>query len=609
MTEKLVAKTQELNPRLSQFHSSFSKCISISPETKELLSKKGTIYAVFEISGPSNFDTSLVAKVIDDVLHDSYYQSDNISPTQSMEKAITEMRDKILQLSNDTLVSDPGNILMNFISAIVWGNVVYIIKFGEIESYLMKEGEIKQPEMISEGNFSSYSELLDEDDVFIFCTKPFSAEFPVDRLLSSSISESNLKPDQTCLLMRITKDISSKQEEDIDLGLGSAVAKSQNRERLDKVSDVLKSFYSAILVVLKNVLKFIGPILNYLKKLLGKIIPKRKAVLFTRKITNIAERGNKKTRGWLFLVAIAILFSFSVFFTFRSRIFKEEKEEEEPLVENTISGAEQDIPQEDISRDLELKIERVSPEVFYDLKIADTEADPTELQVVEDRLAAVDRTTGKIYHSEVSTPNFITEENTYVGIKSLGQTEELLSFNDNEGYKTYDLENSELIDSYEIESLNLTHPYSGYIYSISNDILTRSIEEEGELEGTLWGQNPDFKDARSMAIAFSIYLLTKDGELVEYSGGSKTDFEVSGLEDKFSDPVKVIADLDFTNIYIADSGNKSIVILDEDGNLVKQYKNDDPALWQDIRGMAVSEDENSIFVLDSSKIYKINNED
>jgi len=177
MPEKLIAKTQELNPRLSQFHNSFSKCISIAPETKELSARKGIVYSVFEISGPSNFDTSLVTKVIDDVLHDSYYQSDNISPTQSMEKAITEMREKILQLSNDTLVSTPQDISMNFVSAIVWGNVLYMIKFGDIESYVMKGGEITQPEMISEGNFSSYSELLDEDDVFIFCTKNFSSDY------------------------------------------------------------------------------------------------------------------------------------------------------------------------------------------------------------------------------------------------------------------------------------------------------------------------------------------------------------------------------------------------------------------------------------------------
>ena len=608
MAEKLIAKTQELNPRLSQFHNSFSKCISIAPETKELAAKKGVVYSVFEISGPSNFDTSLVTKVIDDVLHDSYYQSDNISPTQSMEKAITEMREKILQLSNDTLVSNPQDISMNFVSAIVWGNVLYMIKFGDIESYVMKGGEITQPEMISEGNFSSYSELLDEDDVFIFCTKNFSSEFPVDKLLNSSISEGNLKPNQTCLLMRITKDSSSSQEEEIDLGIGNAVSKSQNRERLDKVNNVLKAVLSGANIVLKNVLKYTKPIIEYIKELIGKIIPKRKAVLFTRKITQVAETGNKKTKGWLFLIIIAVLLSISVFFTLKSRIFREEKAEEEILVEKPDINEEQEKEpvQEDRSRDGEFKVERVSPEVFYDIKITDTEANPTELQIVNDNVVVVDRSTGKIYHSDIETPNFVTETNTYPGIKSLAQTDELLSFNDNEGYKTYDIENSDIEDSYNVESLNLTYPYSGYVYSISNDILTRSSDENGELEGTLWGQNPEFKDATSMSIAYTVYVLTNNGDLVEYSGGTKTDFTVSGLENFFKQPVKVISNLDFSNIYIADKGNKSVVLLDEDGNLVKQYKNDESTLWGDIRGIAVSKDETVLFILDSMKIYKLN---
>jgi len=58
----------------------------IEPETQEILLKKGTIYAVFEIIGDSNFNTEFVDKVISDTLRDSYYQSENISPVQSMEK-------------------------------------------------------------------------------------------------------------------------------------------------------------------------------------------------------------------------------------------------------------------------------------------------------------------------------------------------------------------------------------------------------------------------------------------------------------------------------------------------------------------------------------------
>ena len=136
MTKKLTAKTQELNPKLPQFSNSFSKCLHIPPDTQEILLKKGTVYANFCIQGTSNFDTQLVIKVIEDVLHDSYYQSENISPVQSMEKAILEIKTKISQLSSDTLTSDPQSVEVNFISAVLWGKVIYIIRFGDMDSFV-----------------------------------------------------------------------------------------------------------------------------------------------------------------------------------------------------------------------------------------------------------------------------------------------------------------------------------------------------------------------------------------------------------------------------------------------------------------------------------------
>lgn len=607
MTKKLIAKTQELNPKLPQFSNSFSKCFLIVPETKELIIKKGSVYTVFEINGSSNFDTELIIKVIDDVLHDSYYQSDNISPIQSMEKAVSEIKQKIIQLSSDTLTSDPQKVNFNFISAILWGNVVYITKFGEMNLFIMKGGELSPMEMLSEGNFSSFSKIIKEDEVLIFNTKSFSEAFPTERFLSSSISENDMEPNQSCLLIKITPD-SSDREEEVDLGLGNIEFKSKQRERLGKLSLVIRKFTRGVSVVFTNVVKLFKPLMDKTDYFLSKIIPKRKVILFTRKITQSEERLGKKTKGWVLLTLLAIVFSTAVFFTLKSFIFKENKRDE-TVIEKVEVEKPVEIVREDRSKDGEFKIIRVSPEVFYDLKIADEEADPSELQIVGSKLVVVDRSRGKIYHSDVNTPNFNTESNSYVGIKSLSQSDNLLTFNDGGSYKTYDIEKSELKESYEIESLNLTYTYSGYVYSISNDILTRSLVKEGKLSGTLWGQNPDFKDAVSMAIAYSVYILKEDGVLVEYSGGSRTDFSVSGLEKSFFNPVKVVADLELDNIYVADRGNKSIVVLNKDGELIKQYKNDDDNLWKDIRGISVTLDEEFIFILDSNKVFKLKTEE
>ncbi len=614
MIKKLTAKTQELNPRLPQYSNSFSKCIVIKPDSPNLLLKKGTVYTIFEISGSSNFDTELITKVVNDVIYESYYESEIISPIQSMEKSIMETKDKILHLSNDTLTSDPQDINLNVLSAILWGNVLYIVKFGSAKSYLVKSNGIVSLEMVSEGNFSSSSKIVDEDEVLILCTDNFDKVFPAEKLLSSSISENDLDTNQSCLLMRLLIDTSFSKDEEIDFGLGEVASKSQAREKGQKIVGKIKNFFEKLLIVGKK----IGSLALSLGLVIIRMFPKRKAALLKRKITQISSEGlggreKSKTKGWVFLSLIAVLLAVSVFFTFRSVVFKDNKDEkgEEKTAEqleksenNTTES--QMVNLEDRTKDEQYKIKRVSPEIFYDLKIAEENSNPSEIQIVGEKIVAVDRTSGRIFVSEISTPNFSMETNTFPGIKSLAQVNSLLSFNDKEGYKTYNLEDSQTKDSYKVEGINLSFPYADFIYSVSDDILTRSSEKDGELSSTVWGQNPDFNNAVSMSIAYSIYVLKSDGNLVNFSGGSRTDFSVTGLEKSFLEPTKVTADIDFDYIYVADKGNKSIVVLDNKGNLVRQYKNDKDGEWDDIRSISVTSDEKVIFVLNSSKIYKLN---
>jgi len=606
MTKKLSAKKQELNPKLNQFSSSFSKCIGIEPENQEILLKKGAVNSVFEISGSSNFDTDFVTKVITDILHNSYYSSDNISPVQTMEKTISEIKEKILQLSSDTLISAPDEISFNFISAILWGNVLYIVKIGEIESYTLKEGEIVPLEMISEGNYSSFSKIVDEDDIFIFCTKPFAEEYPPEKLLQTSIPEGSLNENQSCLLYKLLPDTKTPQDAEIDTGLGEAVQKSKQREFANNVVAVLNKIFGFISSLFRKAALKIQPPAEEFSTSVSKLIPKRKMVLFTRKIGQTTGGKNKKISAWILLGLLSVAAAFLVFHIFKSFIFKEKPETEEPVKEELQTEIKEEIVTEDRSMDEEYKIVRVKPEVFYDIKIADTEAEPTEILVINDKMIVVDKNTGKIFKSDIALPNFSQEPDSYKGIRSLGQENNLVTFLDDEGYKTYDFAGSQVKDTYDLPSVKIVYPYSGYIYSISDDILNRGSVENNELKQVVWGQNQNFKDAVSISIAYSVYVLTNQGELVNYSGGVKTDFTVSGLDKPFLNPVKVIADLDFENIYIADRGNNRVVVLNEDGALIKQYKNDDDSLWHDIRDISISSDEKYLFVLDTSKIYKVN---
>ena len=83
MNKKLAAKIQKLVPMVGETEAVFSSSIAIEPSERELVLKKGSVYTTFDIFSPLPLNVPLITKVINDVLYDSYYHSENISPIQS----------------------------------------------------------------------------------------------------------------------------------------------------------------------------------------------------------------------------------------------------------------------------------------------------------------------------------------------------------------------------------------------------------------------------------------------------------------------------------------------------------------------------------------------
>lgn len=99
MNKKLNAKVQKLNANLSDIARSFSNATVINPDDEASREKYGTVYTIYDVIGSADLDTLLVTKIVHDVLHDSYFQAENTSPIQSLEKAVIAVRDKVITLS------------------------------------------------------------------------------------------------------------------------------------------------------------------------------------------------------------------------------------------------------------------------------------------------------------------------------------------------------------------------------------------------------------------------------------------------------------------------------------------------------------------------------
>lgn len=589
MNKKLTSKTQYLNPELPENAAGFAKAIFIEPENDDTVLKRGTIYSVFNVRGGAGYDTNLISKVVHDILHDSYFQSDNISPIQSLEKAISDVKEKIIHLTNESIHADEAPAEFSIIAGVLWGNVMYVVQFGSAQSYLVREGEIKPINTISEGSFSAASGVVKGDDVVIFCSQEFGKKYPPNKLLSMAIGEQELLAEEACLLVKFVVDTSFTASETIDFGIPE-VSKS-------KSSKFTRSF--------AKVFQNIG---LHLKVAGSKIFTKKaKPIKPVETIGYSVGTGIKLkkptklslatlTKPGVLIVLVLIALAISIFLTTRNRTHKpaqvtnqQAQEPPKPLVQ----GAETTAPQPD-------------DEVFYDIKITDPSANPTRLAVFKNTVVVADVTSGKIYLSDQTTAKFDPETSTYTNIQNLVNIKNKLGFTDNEGYKVYDITTNKIVENYKQTGLGVTSAYLNYVYAINGTQLNRySKNDDNTLKASLWEQSNDFDGAKSMAIAYSIFVLTKDGKLESFSTGTKDNFVIKGDKLTLKNPTQVFADIDLKYIYVADSGNDRVVSYDAKGNFVKAYTPKNVGAWNTMSSIGVTPDEKTLFVLAGSKVYKI----
>ena len=240
-------------------------------------------------------------------------------------------------------------------------------------------------------------------------------------------------------------------------------------------------------------------------------------------------------------------------------------------------------------------------EVFYNLKIADTTADPKYIETIDGKIYVADAS-GAIYTSEIEIAKFERMSGAgYENIKGLNTLEKELYVAENTGFSVYSSENEDTTN-YPIETRDVFVPYLGAIYQVEGNEIRKYPLDTENTEGVLWAQADDFQNAKDMSISISIYLLAERGEIVRYTSGIKENFEISGMEKALENPVALKTKWDLENMYVVDSGNSRVVVLTKDGEFVKEFVNNN---WTDLKDIAVSLDETQAFVLDGSKVYLV----
>jgi hypothetical protein len=105
---------------------------------------------------------------------------------------------------------------------------------------------------------------------------------------------------------------------------------------------------------------------------------------------------------------------------------------------------------------------------------------------------------------------------------------------------------------------------------------------------------PDLSKATGLSIDGSVWIGTTDGKIMRFTQGKENTFIPKGVDPSFGQQLVVYTSDSVNNIYVLDSQNKRVVVLDKDGMYLSQY------VWKgDIAptNLVVSEKQGKILLL------------
>ncbi len=113
-------------------------------------------------------------------------------------------------------------------------------------------------------------------------------------------------------------------------------------------------------------------------------------------------------------------------------------------------------------------------------------------------------------------------------------------------------------------------------------------------------QNSSVTQTVDITIDTAIYALNQTG-INKFLGGKPTNFNISGLANPFSGSGKIYTQKSYKFIYILDSANNRIIILNKDGSLLETLKSDQ---FTKLLDFSVDEPNKTIYLLNDNTLLK-----
>ena len=263
-----------------------------------------------------------------------------------------------------------------------------------------------------------------------------------------------------------------------------------------------------------------------------------------------------------------------------------------------------------------MQIRMVKPELFFDAGLVKKDGKIFSIGFEGTMMGMVDQATKTVYALDVTSKN--------TQILGGGQTYTGLSYVAIHGTNVYVLTDSginqvRLTDKQttasvvkkdpQWESISSLVSFGGnlYLLDIQKSRIWKYVATTSGFSEIREYLNPDtlldLGRATSMAIDGSVWIGTADGKIMKFTQGKTDTFVPKGVDPAFGGNVTVYTSDTTMNLYVLDSQNKRVVVLDKDGTYLSQY------VWQDAvtpTQLAVSEGQKKIYLLASGQLYAVN---
>ncbi|MBI5221844.1 MAG: hypothetical protein HY979_03495 [Candidatus Magasanikbacteria bacterium] len=114
----------------------------------------------------------------------------------------------------------------------------------------------------------------------------------------------------------------------------------------------------------------------------------------------------------------------------------------------------------------------------------------------------------------------------------------------------------------------------------------------------------NIKNGVSLTTDGDMFVGLNNGQIEKITAGTKQPFTISGLDPELKSADKIWTYTDKQYLYILDSDNKRLIILQKDGTLFGQITTNN--IWKHPTGLIVDEQNKRAFILDSNKLWEIN---